>query len=266
MPNEPWTAEQVLAAANDWVWVPRGSVHQRTEEFLAVVPPDYMGLPVLVRVFSSRRPAGDLVDEVVELAAGWGQSRLSWRLSDGAEPADLEAELLRRGAVVDVTLDVLGLPVADDLPDFDVPPEVTVREVTDEATLRDAHAVSTDAFGGGSPTDEQIATDLEELRTGLPEGPVGRVVSYVDGRPAGTGGWTLVGPVARLWGGATHTDLRGRGAYRAVLAERLRLARAAGATLGLSLGRVETSSPILRGLGFGWYGEQREVLLDTSGG
>jgi hypothetical protein len=51
-----------------------------------------------------------------------------------------------------------------------------------------------------------------------------------------------------------------------VLAERLRLARAAGATLGLSLGRVETSSPILRGLGFGWYGEQREVLLDTSGG
>ncbi|HWI32727.1 MAG TPA: hypothetical protein VNS83_00355 [Lapillicoccus sp.] len=266
MPNDPWTAEQVLAVANDWVWVPRGSVNRRTDEFLAVVPPDFMDLPVLVRVFGSRRRTGDLVDEIVELAAGWGQSRLSWRLSDGAEPADLEEELLRRGAVVDVRLDVLGLPLADGLPDFGVPPEVTVREVTDEAVLRDAHAVSTDAFGGGSTSDEQIATELEELRTGLPEGPVGRVVSYVDGRPAGTGGWTLAGPVARLWGGATHTDLRGRGAYRAVLAERLRLARAAGATLGLSLGRVETAAPILRGLGFVRYGEQREVVLDASGG
>jgi hypothetical protein len=72
--------------------------------------------------------------------------------------------------------------------------------------------------------------------------------------------------VCRLWGGATHSDVRGRGAYRAVLAERLRRARAAGATLGLSLGRVETSAPILRGLGFTRYGEAREVLLDTSGG
>jgi hypothetical protein len=266
MSNDPWTAEQVLAAANDWVWVPRGSVHQRTDEFLAVVPPDYMELPVLVRVFGSRRPAGDLIDEVVALAAGWGQSRLRWRISDGAEPADLEAELFRRGAVLDVRLDVMGLPLADGLPDFGVPSDVTVREVTDEATLRDTHVVSTDAFGGGSPSDDQVATELAELRTGLPEGPVGRVVSSVDGRPAGTGGWTLVGPVARLWGGATHTDLRGRGAYRAVLAERLRLARTAGATLALSLGRVETSAPILRRLGFETYGEQREVVLDASGG
>jgi hypothetical protein len=51
-----------------------------------------------------------------------------------------------------------------------------------------------------------------------------------------------------------------------VLAERLRLARAAGATLGLSLGRVETAAPILRELGFVRYGEQREVVLDASGG
>ena len=266
MPNDPWTTDQVLAAANDWVWVPRDSVHQRTDEFLAVVPPDYMDLPVLVRVFGSQRPAGELIDEVVDVAAGWDQRRLSWRLSDRMEPADLEHELLRRGAVLEERLDVLALPIADGLPDFGVPPDVVVREVTDEATLRDAHVVSTDAFGGGSPSDQQIATELEELRTGLPEGPVGRVVSYVDGRPAGTGGWTRAGPVFRLWGGATHTELRGRGAYRAVLAERLRLARAAGATLGLSLGRVETSAPILRGLRFVRYGEQREVLLDTSGG
>jgi hypothetical protein len=261
-----WGAASVLAAANDWVWLPRDARSRRTDEFLAVVPPDYMGLPVLVRVFGSTRSAGALVDEVVGVAAAWGQQQLSWRVSDATQPADLEAELRRRGGVVEAVLDVLALPIAGDLPDFAEPPDVSVRAVTDEATMRDALLVSSDAFPGERLTDERVATDLEELRAGLPEGPVGRVVSYVDGRPAATGGWTLVGPVARLWGGATHTELRGRGAYRAVLAERLRLARAAGATLGLSLGRRETSSPILQGLGFTAYGEQREVLLDVSGG
>ena len=256
----------MLAAANDWVWVPRDARHLRTDEFLAVVPPDYMGLPVLVRVFGSSRSADALVDDVVAVAAGWGQSRLSWRVSDASRPTDLEALLLRRGGQVDTTLDVLALPIGAELPDFAVPSDVAVRSVTDETTIRDGLVVSSDAFPGEQVTDARVTSDLEELRTGLPEGPVGRVVSYVDGQPAATGGWTLVGPVARLWGGATHTSRRGRGAYRAVLAERLRLARDAGATLALSLGRRETSSPILQGLGFTAYGEQREVLLDVADG
>ena len=261
-----WDAASVLAAANEWVWLPRDGRHRRTDEFLAVVPPDYMGLPVLVRVFGSGRAAGSLVDEVVAVAEEWGQQRLSWRLSDSTEPGDLEGELLRRGATVEATLDVLAIPIGEALPDVAVPPDVSVRSVMDEATLRDALLVSSNAFEGEQLTDERVAQGLAELREGLPEGPVGRVVSYVDGRPAASGGWTLVGSVARLWGGATHTELRRRGAYRAVLAERLRLAKEAGATLGLSLGRRETSSPILRGLGFTAYGEQREVLLDVSGG
>jgi hypothetical protein len=264
--NHSWTEAAVLSASNEWVWVPRGSTHVRTEEYLAVAPPDYMGLPVLVRVFGSRRPGSDVVDEVVGVAQGWGQERLSWRLSDATVPHDLERVLLARGGVVDVRLDVLALPIGDGLPDFGVPPNVVVREVTDERTLRDAYLVSNDAFGGERVTEERVAADLEELRYGLPEGPVGRVVAYVDGEPAGTGGWTLAGPVCRLWGGATHTRFRGRGAYRAVLAERLRVTRGQGAALGLSLGRVDTSAPILSGLGFTRYGEQREVLLDTSGG
>ena len=49
---------------------------------------------------------------------------------------------------------------------------------------------------------------------------------------------------------------------RAVLAERLRIARAVGATLGLTHGRVDTSSPILRRIGFTRYGEQRQLVLD----
>jgi hypothetical protein len=266
MPGNGWEAAAVLAASNEWVWVPRGSVHARTDEYLAVAPPDYMGLPVLVRMFGSQRSGGEIVDEVLALTSGWGEEKTSWRVSDATVPRDLEPELYRRGGVVHETLDILALPIADGLPDFGLTPNVSVREVTDEATLRDAYLVSGDAFGGQSVTDERIATDLEELRTGLWEGPVGRVVAYVDGRPAATGGWARAGPVCRLWAGATHSALRRRGAYRAVLAERLRITGAAGATLGLSLGRAETSAPILRGLGFARYGEEREILVSSSGG
>jgi hypothetical protein len=42
MTSSTWNAEDLLAAANEWVWMPGGSRHIRTAEFLAVAPPDYM--------------------------------------------------------------------------------------------------------------------------------------------------------------------------------------------------------------------------------
>src|SRR2546423_1522456 len=77
------------------------------------------------------------------------------------------------------------------------------------------------------------------------------------GKPAAVGGCTLRGEVAHLWGAVTLREYRRRGAYRAVLAERLRLARAHGATLALVKGRVETSGPILLRSGFAAYSEER---------
>ena len=74
---------------------------------------------------------------------------------------------------------------------------------------------------------------------------------------AAVGGCTLRGEVAQLWGAVTLREYRRRGAYRAVLAERLRLARVHGATLALVKGRVETSGPILLRDGFAVYAEER---------
>ena len=65
------------------------------------------------------------------------------------------------------------------------------------------------------------------------------------------------GEVAQLWGAVTLREYRRRGAYRAVLAERLRLARVHGATLALVKGRVVASGPILLRAGFADYGEER---------
>jgi hypothetical protein len=259
-----WDAEAVLAASNEWSWVPDGAPHVRNEEYLVVAYPDYFLTPTSARVFGSERDAASLADEICAVALGWGRERLWWRLSEFTRPPGLEAELMARGAAVVERMDVLAVPLAAGGPDLGVPDDVEVRRVTDEQTVRDAIVVGNDAFGGEPPSDDQVATALLEVERGLVDDSGGRWVAYVDGRPAGTGGYTLAGEVCRLWGGSTHRSVRGRGAYRAVLDARLRTARAAGATLGLTHGVVDTSSPILRRAGFTRYGEERQLVLDLS--
>ena len=201
MPGDQWARDEVLAASNEWVWIPRGCTHTRTDEYLVVAPPDYMGLPVLVRVFGSPRPAGDLVDDVVGIAAGWGEARTSWRVSNATVPTDLERVLLRRGGAVDVRLDVMALPIAHRLPDFGVPPEVVVREVTDEADLRDAYLVSGDAFGGERVTDERMED--------RPGGAAHRAARGA-GRPRGRLRGRAAGGDGRLDAGRTGVPAVGR--------------------------------------------------------
>ena len=208
------------------------------------------------------RRQNDLVDEIVHVARELGRTRTWWHVSDATRPPELERELVRRGAALEARMDVLGLPLGAGVPDFAVPEDVEARRAVDEETVRDSLTVSDEAFGDAASS-ERVAWSLREVQRGLEDDTVGRVVSYVDGQPAGTGGWTLAGPVCRLWGGATRSALRGRGAYRAALATRLEIARAAGATLGLTHGVVDTSSPILARLGFVRYGETRVLILDA---
>ena len=257
-----WDASAVLAASNEWFWVPEGAPHVTTDEYVVVAYPEYFLTPTSARVLGSDRDATELVDEIGAVARGWGRERLWWRVSEQTRPSGLEPELLSRGARLVDRMDVLALPLGGGLPDLGVPGDVEVRRVTDEQTVRDAILIGNDAFGGNEPTDDQVAAALIEVERGLVDDLVGRWVAYVEGHPAGTGGYGLVGDVCRLWGGGTHSSFRGRGAYRAVLDTRLRTARAAGATLGLTHGVVDTSSPILRRTGFARYGEERTLVLD----
>jgi GNAT superfamily N-acetyltransferase len=70
--------------------------------------------------------------------------------------------------------------------------------------------------------------------------------------------------VAQLWGAVTLPAARGHGGYRAVLAERLRLARDHGATLVMAKGRALPSAPVLLRAGFTDYGQQRCYWLPVA--
>jgi GNAT superfamily N-acetyltransferase len=167
--------------------------------------------------------------------------------------------LTDRGAVVSDTVQVLALELSD-LPAGD--PAVHWEIVHDEQTLRDARQVYREVWGGPEPSADRWERDLAEVALPVGEREAFQLVAYVEGEPASAGGCTRAADVARLWGAATRPAWRGHGAYRAVVAARLDLAREHGATLGLVKGLVTTSGPILRRLGFTAYGEERLLTLD----
>ena len=255
----------MLAASGAWSWVPDFARSVRTDEYLVVAYPETFLTPTGARVLESDgagRDPRDLVDEVHAVARDLGRERLWWTVTDTTRPG-VEAEVVRRGGSVVERSDVLAFDLSQGrVPDLGVPDDVEVRRVVERPDVLESLVISQRAFGGNEPDDAEVDLNVAEVDTGLADGSGGRVLAAVDGRPASTGGWTLVGPVARFWGAGTHPELRGRGAYRAVLEERLRHVVDAGATLALTHGRVETSSPILRSVGFRRYGEQRQLVVD----
>lgn len=251
-----WTREAVLRASADWVWTPEGTREAATDGYRLVAYPDWTGFPP--EVVRCRAHAADaVIDAVAEQVRAWGRDRVTWRVAEDTEPADLEEHLRRRGAEHTETLDVLALDLAGGLPDLGPSADVGCVLVADEATLRAAAAVSSDVWGTPPLDEQRIPDELAELT----QPSAFKVLAYVGGEPVATGGCTVLDGVARLWGAATRPAHRGRGAYRAALGLRLAVARERGASLALVKGRVETSGPILRRAGFAPYGQERQWLL-----
>jgi hypothetical protein len=257
-----WTRERVLEAAA-WVWLPADAAHVSTKEYQLVAYPGHAYLmPTQVAWCRSERPAGEIIDDVTSQVRAWGRSSLHWWISDATTPTDMEAELVRRGASLAETVHVLAYDMSHALPNLAVPDDVSTELVRDERTVRAGHVVSDEVWGSGTKaTEDQIAKEVAEAEDNVDAPFRFSVVAYLDGEPAAVGGCTLADEVAHLGGAASLPAVKGRGTYRAVLAERLAIARKQGASLALVKGRVETSGPILRRAGFTAHGEERGYSL-----
>lgn len=257
----PWIPQRVLDAAILMEWRPDGALEVRKDGYRLIRYPDWALDPTFpaAQVIRSRasRPAEEVIDEVLSRVRAWGQLGVGWWVSAATWPDDTEDRLRARGAKRIDAVQILARDLRDGLPELDIPAGVTVELVTGERTFRAASVVTVRGWGRKELQEDDIARDLTSALHDLADWTSFRVLASVDGEPACSGGCTLNGDVAQLWGAVTLPALRRRGSYRAVLAERLRLAREHGAQLALVKGRAETSGPILLRAGFTDYGQER---------
>jgi hypothetical protein len=251
------TTDRILRASAAWVWFPRDSEHEKTELQL-VRYPERFGGGVRGSQVDSDADAAAVLDHAVDRTRAWGESELRFWTNASDRP-DLEAELRRRGAEHIDTVAVFACPI-DDVA-IDVPPEATAEVVRTLEQVREVDAINVPVWQQQPLDDPGLRLELEEITSTLEAGTHVRVLARLDGRAVSTGGCTIVDGFTRLWGAATLEHARGRGAYRAVLAERLRVSASLGAKTALVKGRTATSAPILERSGFAHHGDERGYRL-----
>lgn len=251
------TEADILRAAAAWAWFPRGSEHVRGD-LLLVRHPERFGGGVRGSQVTSARPAAEVLDGALDRTRAWGESVFTFWTNPADDPG-LEEELRRRGAVHFDTVTVFARPTSGAA--VDVPPGVYAEVVRAVDQLREVDAINVPVWEQQPLDDDGLRAEFAELTGALDAGTGFRVLGRIDGRAVSTGGCTIVDGFTRLWGAATLEADRGRGVYRAVLAERLRQSAARGAKTALVKGRVSTSAPILARAGFTRYGDERGYRL-----
>ena len=227
-----------------------------TPRYRVVLQPDYP-IPGPNSATWIRCHADDADEVIEEVHAIFSERGLPcmWILDPETEPADFAARLAEHGIHPDPHAPESAVMVLSSDVEVDRPHRDGVElhdALADAESFRQADEVNADAF----QSSRRDAAALERRRLDqLAAGNRRVILATVDGEPAGSAGLTLYAPSgAILNGGAVRERFRGRGVYRAMVAERLRMAREAGAP-GVSVWGGPMSAPILERLGFekvGW--------------
>lgn len=249
--------DDILRASAAWVWFPRGCEQHKGELQLVRYPARFGG-GVKASQVESALDAASVLDEAIERTCAWGESQLTFWTNASDRP-DLEDELRRRGAEHIDTVAVLARPVNGVR--IDVPAAISSEIVSTVEQIREVDAINVPVWEQQPLDEDGLREEHAEVITGLIEGQNARVLARIDGLAVSTGGCTMVDGFVRLWGAATLPAARGKGAYRAVLAERLRIGAARGANTALVKGRLTTSAPILQRAGFEHLGDERGYTL-----
>jgi len=251
--------DDILRASAAWVWFPRGC-EQEDSELQLVRYPARFGGGVRASQVDSALDAAAVLDHAIARTRAWGETSLRF-WTNASDSPDLENELRRRGAEHIDTVAVLARPVEDD--PVEVPAGVTAEVVRTLDQVREVDAVNVPVWDQ-QPLDEAgMREELAEVSAALDADEGARVLARIDGAAVSTGGCTVVDGFVRLWGAATLPEARGRGAYRAVLAERMRYSAELGAKTALVKGRISTSAPILLRAGFEHLGDERGYALEV---
>jgi hypothetical protein len=149
---------------------------------------------------------------------------VEWKTYDYDEPADLPARLRAPGFAPEDTETVVVALTADVAVEPVLPHGVVLRQVTADADMRRISAMESKVWDEDqSRTDDHLIRELAATPDDL------IVLTAEAGPQVIAAGWLRFQPgtqFAGLWGGATLSEWRGRGIYRALVARRGQLAAA----------------------------------------
>lgn len=251
------TTDDILQASVAWVWCPRDGEQEKADLQLVRYPARFGG-GVRASQVDSTADAATVLDRAIARTRAWNETQLTvW--TSACDSPDLEEELRRRGARHVDTVAVFALAIEE--LSVDVPAGATAEVVRTLEQVREVDSINVPVWEQAPLDEDGLRVELSEISAALQAGQGFRVLGRLDGEAVSTGGCTIVDGFTRLWGAATLASARGRGAYRAVLAERLRVSADLGARTALVKGRITTSAPVLARAGFRHYGDERAYRL-----
>ena len=172
---------------------------------------------------------------------------VEWKTYDYDVPADLSARLRAAGFVPEETETVLVAPATAIAADPVLPGGVALRQVTADADMYRIAALESRVWNTGR---DRTAVNLIRELASTPDDLI--VLTAEAGPEVVAAGWLRFQPgtqFAGLWGGATLSEWRGRGIYRALVARRAQFAAVRDFRY-LQVDASSNSAPILRRLGF----------------
>ena len=200
----------------------------------------------------------DVLEEVRSLLRVRGRSRTQWEVGSSAAPPELVDLLLARGLIRDKDPYTVALVLTEAPP----PPAtgIVARRVESFEEYVAANEVGWQAFE--TPGDE-VAEARALLAQRWHEGPLITHAAWLDGEIVSAGTCAPTAHGLLLYGGATISRARGRGAYRALLSARWDEAVARGTPALMTQGG-SMSRPILESVGFEPVGHVHVLLDDFS--
>jgi GNAT superfamily N-acetyltransferase len=192
------------------------------------------------------KDVGWVVEKQVAFFRERGEA-VEWKLYAHDRPQNLGDALSTNGFQPDERETLMVLDLARATPNFPVTPNVDIRTVRTSSDVDTYVAVTERAFGSQPKT---AAADLALRLFGNGASTIASI-AYVDGNAAAAGRLHLPPgrSFASMWEGCTDPNLRRRGIYRTLVAERVRTARDRGYKY-LTVDALDTSRPILERLGF----------------
>lgn len=235
-----------------------GTLDQDSDRFIVWRPDWPMAGPNGVRRLAcSAERLPTVITEARAAAAARGM-QLSWQL-DEWNRAELEPVLLAHGIRLDD--EITTLEFAGDIEEPPVPGLELADGMADLDAFRRHHAVVAAGFKDSDKV--VIEADLRPRYAASEAAALRLVTALVFGEPAGGGGLLVEPDGAQLSGASVLPRFRHRAIYRALVAERVRLAAENGAPLVIIHAR-QTSRRILEWLGFVPIGRSW-TYLDTTG-